>query len=259
MRIKPYREEEATLFPGDDFKYIKTEYWTKLIYLRDGNMKLKINGESIQMYPQHCYLTHPGEKVEFAIQSKSRIFWAHLKFLIFSNLEFFQFVNAKRYVKITDPKKYEKHFQDLILNHRKQVNTGMLRAGLILVLTSPFDELQIDETFLKKRLLLTRLGPVLEYINQNYYKNIKLSELSRLAHLSENYFSSQFLKAVGTTPINYLNQKRVDEAKYLLLTTDDRLDRIAIDVGFHDSSHLSRLFKLYAGISPGQFRKLNRI
>jgi transcriptional regulator GlxA family with amidase domain len=53
----------------------------------------------------------------------------------------------------------------------------------------------------------------------------------------------------------YVNRVRIEAARRLLLDTSEKIDTVAALVGFHDASHLSRLFLKYAGRRPGDVRR----
>jgi AraC family transcriptional regulator len=60
---------------------------------------------------------------------------------------------------------------------------------------------------------------------------------------------------MGVTPLNYINQKRVEKGKYLLEHTQFSVGEISEEVGFKDELYFSRVFKKYVGISPLAYRK----
>jgi YesN/AraC family two-component response regulator len=62
---------------------------------------------------------------------------------------------------------------------------------------------------------------------------------------------------MGISPINYLINKRIDESKKLLSTTNYSIRDISSIVGFSNSSYFSQMFKKIAGISPKTFRLNN--
>lgn len=257
IRLKPYNEGHNFIFPEErEPKYLKNSNWTRLFYIYKGEGAMHIAKHKFKLEQDHAYLIHPNEVPQFEQDAPMDIYWAELKFYVFSNLEYFKYTHSKRSTHIKNTKRYESYFKELI-NNPNTTDNYMLRAGFILLLTSPFETCHKSEGDPKNKHLIKRLTPALNYIDEFYYKQIKLSQLAKMAHLSENYFSSLFNQALDMNPTYYINQKRVEEAKHLLLTTNEKLGRIAKDVGFHDSSHLCRFFKHITGSSPGQFRNNN--
>lgn len=95
----------------------------------------------------------------------------------------------------------------------------------------------------------------MRFIHFNYTEQIKVEDLASVAELSSGYLSMLFKKEVGTTIIEYINQKRVQYAQLLLTTTDISIQRIAGMAGFLDDNYFSRIFRKHRGSSPRNFRK----
>jgi AraC-like DNA-binding protein len=87
-------------------------------------------------------------------------------------------------------------------------------------------------------------------------RNIGLESLAATAELSVFHFARAFKQSEGTTPHAFVLERRLAKARDLLTATDLPLSQIAFTVGFADQSHLARRFRQMAGVSPGQFRRL---
>lgn len=97
----------------------------------------------------------------------------------------------------------------------------------------------------------------IDYIHQNYSKDITLSELSRLANYSNSYFSSLFKSVTSKSYLEYLNHYRIKKSIELLKNTDMHIIEIASGVGFDNVTNFNRMFKKLMGMSPTEYRKLN--
>jgi AraC-like DNA-binding protein/ligand-binding sensor protein len=93
------------------------------------------------------------------------------------------------------------------------------------------------------------------YIWENYTRKISLQEIASASGLSAPYFSTVFKEEMGENLSNYLNRLRVEKAAAMLIETDLSLGEISGSCGFEDQSWFSKIFKYYAGISPGKFRE----
>lgn len=98
----------------------------------------------------------------------------------------------------------------------------------------------------------------LRYIEENCMEPLRLERLAREAGYSLSHFKAKFLEEVGTTPANYINAYKVEKAKELLLTTDEPITDLSYRMGWSSSNHFCTVFKKYAGVSPTQYRRLNR-
>ena len=101
-------------------------------------------------------------------------------------------------------------------------------------------------------------GPVDEavsYIRSHVGKKITLDELAGIANLSPFYFSRCFKRQTGFSPMGYVINTRLDQAKILLIRTTRSVEDIAWEVGYASSRSFIDLFTGRIGISPTQFRK----
>ena len=96
-----------------------------------------------------------------------------------------------------------------------------------------------------------------DFIHDNYAKDLSLSDIAAAAHLSPFHLSRIFKKATGATPHQYLLQVRVNCARSLLTAGAGyrSLAEVAATVGFADQSHLTRHFKRMLGVTPRQLRQ----
>ncbi|WP_291650822.1 AraC family transcriptional regulator [Clostridium sp.] len=92
------------------------------------------------------------------------------------------------------------------------------------------------------------------YIDSHYAQNITLDFLSDLSYMNKFHLVHTFTKQIGVSPINYVINKRIQEAKNLLATTSYSIRDIASIVGFANSSYFSQMFKRVAGTSPKSYR-----
>ncbi|MDF2926445.1 MAG: hypothetical protein K0R57_5359 [Paenibacillaceae bacterium] len=83
----------------------------------------------------------------------------------------------------------------------------------------------------------------------------KLEELAASINYSVPYFSSMFKKATGKSFIQYLTDLRIEKAKLLLLTTDQKTFEIAEAIGLENYRSFNRVFKKETGLTPSDFRR----
>ena len=117
-------------------------------------------------------------------------------------------------------------------------------------------ELRDHESKKQQRDLLTQ---AIRFIDQNYSdESISLERVARTVNVSPNYFSAIFSQEVGQTFIEYLTNKRIDEAKRMLRQTDKRSSEVAVAVGYKDPHYFSFVFKKVSGCTPNEYRRENR-
>ncbi len=100
----------------------------------------------------------------------------------------------------------------------------------------------------------SRLIRVLDFIQANLDGEIHLDDLSGAIGLSPFHFAKAFKQSTGSTPHQYVLQRRLERATELLRSSELSLSQIALESGFADQSHLSNVFRRFMGITPLQFR-----
>lgn len=138
-------------------------------------------------------------------------------------------------------------------------------------LDHPGDELEAASrlTFIGERLtaqlrprLVTdvpRADPALarrlrELLDERVVEGITLDEAAALVHAHPAHLVRAFSTAYGIAPHQYLNSRRVDRARRLLLD-GVRPSEVATSTGFFDQSHLTRHFRKLVGVTPGRYTK----
>ena len=95
-----------------------------------------------------------------------------------------------------------------------------------------------------------------EYIEQNYSNNyLSISDISENLSVNQTYLRKMFKSEMNMTLTEYITSYRMQEAKKLITTTDDKLSEIAEKVGYSDVSYFSNVFKKFYGISPRSMNK----
>lgn len=92
------------------------------------------------------------------------------------------------------------------------------------------------------------------YIDSHYSENITLDILSNLSYVNKFHLVHLFTKQMGISPINYLINRRIEESKNLLTTTNYTIRDISTIVGFSNSSYFSQMFKKFTGYSPRMYK-----
>ncbi len=99
-----------------------------------------------------------------------------------------------------------------------------------------------------------RVEKIEQLMRENVQREWSLLELSNAVNLSVWRLSHIFASEVGTSPMQYLRQLRMDRAKYLLETSFLSVKEIAYQVGLNDESHFVRDFKKVYGDAPTRYR-----
>jgi AraC family transcriptional regulator len=125
----------------------------------------------------------------------------------------------------------------------------------------------------------SQLARVIDYMKANLTQDLSILDLATMTGMSESHFSRSFKRSVGIAPYQYLIQQRVERAKQLLeqrslalakplpcLTAGLRqqekppgtgitISSIALDCGFANQTHLTKVFRQMTGMTPKAYQK----
>lgn len=99
-----------------------------------------------------------------------------------------------------------------------------------------------------------KLKRAIEYINDNLSTEVSLEALATVVGMSMYYFIQLFKQSIGCTPHQYVLQCRVERAKQLLRTTKLPIIDIALQVGYKNQSHFTKVFRKLTGTTPREYR-----
>lgn len=93
------------------------------------------------------------------------------------------------------------------------------------------------------------------YIEQHFEEEITVKYLAGLGNLSESSFYRKFKKELHMTPIEYLIEVRIEQAKKLLRRNEIPITQVALRCGFGSGSHLATTFQKVCHMAPSEYRK----
>lgn len=100
------------------------------------------------------------------------------------------------------------------------------------------------------------LQNIKQYLDDHYTDKITMDQLSAEFFINKQYLHKIFRETYGITIVNYLNQKRITQAKHLLRFTNLSMEEIAEKIGMTDANYFSRTFFKVEGVRPSEFRKM---
>jgi AraC-like DNA-binding protein len=103
-----------------------------------------------------------------------------------------------------------------------------------------------------------RLLPVLRFIRTHLARSIAVSDLAHAAGLSPSRLHAAFRECLSRSPMAYVKQVRLSEARRRLSATDESMGEIAAATGFANQFHFSREFRRAFGMTPTQYRATHR-
>lgn len=115
--------------------------------------------------------------------------------------------------------------------------------------------MKIDFSFTESHNMRREIAYAKNYIDKHYMENLSLEEIAEQSYLSKFHLVREFCRYIGFTPMAYLTERRIIEAKMLLSSTNMTILDISNEVGFSSSSYFSQRFKASCGMTPLRYRQ----
>lgn len=156
--------------------------------------------------------------------------------------------------KVYEKETYYKEYQSL--NNTKKLNLKFENQGILFLLISKF----LSPDVFKQNPNPAKTSKILDtmsHIQLHLHQNLTIADLAKRVNQNQDYFSKQFLIHTGQRPLNYIHEKKIERAQYLIATTDKTFIEIAADTGFSSLPHFSKVFKQIVNLTPGEYRNHN--
>lgn len=154
----------------------------------------------------------------------------------------------------SDPRSYDTSAQmsEYVARYRDmELWEKMVLRGVMLMIMSHF----IREARPRVWTNDERMKRVQAHIHTHLTDSIGVEELAAVASVTKPYFIRLFRHEFGTSPIQYINRKKVERAQLLLYTTDKAVKEVAYTLGFSDQNYFIRLFRKVTGTTPQEYRR----
>jgi AraC family transcriptional regulator len=100
-----------------------------------------------------------------------------------------------------------------------------------------------------------RTWRIADYVDAHLAEPLRIAELAVLVGVSPGYFHRAFRTTFGKTPLEFINERRIQRALQYFHRGEASIAAIALRVGFISPSHFTRTFRQVAGINPSSYRK----
>ena len=111
----------------------------------------------------------------------------------------------------------------------------------------------------QNQILQKEMEAATQFFNEHFTENISVEDYALSRHMSTCWFIRSFKRYNGVTPMQYIVNLRITNAKTLLRTTTYSVSEVAAVVGYENPLYFSRLFKKQTGLPPSEFRNTNTI
>ncbi len=260
----------------DDFRPVNDfvrSYDSRLFYIVEGNCKIIIEGKEYNVKEDTFMLWQPGTAYCFKMYSNIKMIVLNFDYTQNNNeiSKSIAPVSSNNFDKklITECHKFEncEHFnQPLVLENMHSVKKQLIKIteknrdiklykseACSAILKEVLTEIASVSSYSETK-ALNKIDIVLEYLKDNFDKDITNKDLGKLTGYHSYYINRLMLKHTGVTLRQHLINIRLDAAKEMLTKTDMSIYEITEKCGFNNSAYFSNHFKEKLGMNPSTYR-----
>tara|TARA_R110002050_G_scaffold67407_2_gene145875 strand:+ start:5391 stop:6254 length:864 start_codon:yes stop_codon:yes gene_type:complete len=249
--------------------------FSRFYYIKEGNSKIVIKGEEIEMKAGNLYLIPSFTPCSYYFENGMNHYFIHCILSFQNGINPFlylkilkevkaEIIDALLFIKIFElhpdkrlpdyyPKNYHKTMWHNKNEYQKKIKLKWESDGIVKQIFSRFIEKNNKNTMYNS--LRYNIEDIFFYIRENLNNDISVQNLAEKSFLSTDHFSKVFKNSVGIGPKEYIIRQRLEKAQMLLLTTDHSMQEIISYVNFKSLAYFSRIFKKYNTLTPTQYRK----
>lgn len=249
--------------------------FTRLYYVTEGAARILLPTGIQELKPDHLYLVPSFTTHSYLCDTHFAHYYLHIyedHQSESSILEDFSFpteipagdlelplikrlcgINPTMQLPQSDPTSYDNNptlIKNIIKNKQRTFCDKVESRGIVYQLMARF----LKDAQPKAEINDDRIQKVLSYIRKNIYKTIDIDSLAAISCLSKDHFIRLFKKEVNNTPLQYINQKKIEKAQLILITDSMPVKNISYLLAYEDHSYFNRLFKKLTGVTPQQYR-----
>lgn len=237
-----------------------------LWFLEDGN-QLLVDGKKYFFNKNQIVFFTEFHKIEVLEKSKSnflrfnRSFFCIIDHDIEVSCKGILFFGASRLPIISIPKDEVEYFEILWkmfrieMNQKDNLQIGMLQMMLkryLILSTRLYKE---QNSFLVEKNDNNIIREFNFLVEKHFDTKHTVADYAKLLHKSPKTISNIFLKIGAKTPLSYIQDRKILEARRMLRYSDAQIQEIAYKIGYSDLQAFSRFFKKQEGVSPKQYRE----
>ena len=246
------------------FRFGRHLHASHVISLPSPSIHFKVSGQYYQMESDQIILLNPGEVHEMG--SPHHFSWSFRCFYLDSTLMRAVADSCSPAVPLPRFSRSivrDSHIRQVLLYLHQRLDRNRFDSNLKRDFLNQMRPLikthcvgEVDKTGHAVEKPASCLDQVRIFLEDHYSENICLEKLSDIAGISPFHLLRCFKEKFGLPPNEFQNAIRIQRARSFLNRGDAIID-VAMKTGFSDQSHLTRVYKKYIGLTPGQYRNSN--
>lgn len=231
----------------------------QILYVLEDEGEVRIDGKRYAFTPDHVAFIRPYSRHSILAHSKLAILVLEFEpSVLDSNIHqklLDEYLNQSRLIKVNQFEAMEIRqllrkmlYQQTFGNPINSMGIQVYLLEILYLLCYSLQETKITDAD------TLRADRLKKYIDTNYFNVMNAADISSKLGVSTRHVNTIFKEQYNMTPLQYLNEVRLETAKQLLLETDKDIISICFEVGFESLSTFYRTFNNYAHISPNKYR-----
>lgn len=229
-------------------------------YILDGKGEFTVNNKTYKLGKKDGFLIRPGEETYYKADDKDPWIYMWIGFNGIKAETYLKYANLDENNHIF---KYEKDsslkkciLEILSLNIMNNSNRLKIDGLLYLFIGNLIENNKYMDKENSNTQVDEYINISIDFINNNYSNNIKVTDIANYVGLNRSYFSNLFTKKIGISPQEYLLSLKMEKACNLLTNLQLSIGDVARQVGYEDQLTFSKIFKKSKGVSPKLYREL---
>jgi AraC family transcriptional regulator of arabinose operon len=242
----------------------RTLPWYVMSYLKSGSAKLRIGGDVTTIAPGTVTFIPPNVEHDHYKDTpdEAEFLWWHFTYEIAGVMDAMKMFQIPYVFRLQNNESFEKVFMEFM--ESADAETSSLPLSILtqakslellyIILNSAVGQSDAYADVAKSECFLVMLSRIVHSPEEPLTLRMMSDEL----HLHPTYVSTRFKELFGKPPMQVQREMRIQKAKALLESSELSVTEISQRLGYSELQNFTRLFKSYVGISPTQFRELNR-
>lgn len=249
--------------------------FVRIYYVEKGKAAFHLANEDVEMSPGHMYLIPPYQSLSYDCEAGLRSYYLLvnpcMRTDVFDLYEYPSEVRANEATRLLF-ENYCTLYPQLSLPtmgsaQEFEEHSAYSHYAATFAAMQPYEKLQLQGlalilfSYFQKRAHLrdsvsdSRVMDLVKFIQENVHDTISLGQLAERACLTKCSVIRAFKNAMGVSPLQYVNRKKVQQAQSYLLTTNMNIREIAHSLGVDDVSYFIRMFHKILGYTPMEYRQ----
>ena len=234
-----------------------------LIYAIKGEGVVEIENYQYNITPDHFIIIPAGKTHTYYAKEVEpwSIYWIHFA----GNFadELIKLIYPKQNIQVMDASNVEdriKIFEEIYktiefrYNHHNVHHTMFTLWHLLssFVFSKEYSKIKSSKS-------KSQVETLINLMRENVHEDITITKLAKYVNLSVSHLSLLFKKQTGFAPIEFFIQLKIQKACWYLISTNTKIKEITYLLNYKDPYYFSRIFSKIMGISPNEFRKINKL